>query len=318
MREIPFQRAATQHGLITTAQLRAAGFNKRQIHWAVTNGPLERLSSRLLRVAGSPETPAQRMLAAVLDAGPGSALSHTSALAWWEVPGFLLDEIHVTHTRDGVHRPARLAHHVHDVVLLPGEHIRVLEGVPVVIPARALFDIASQRNIHPKQIERAVDNAWAMRLVSGRSLHAMLDELAQRGRPGIRIMRDILCERGVDYVPPASGLESRVQQILHEAGQRPLRRQVEAGDDDAWIGRVDFADDEVPFILEVHSERFHASLLDQHVDRRRLERLDAAGFVVATVSEVDVWNRRSRLLEAVRRGRREARRRKDAGATAAA
>ena len=183
----------------------------------------------------------------------------------------------------------------------------MLGAVPVVVPARALFDVAGQRGIHPKRVERAVDNAWARRLVSGRSLRLMLDDLAQRGRPGIRVMREILRDRDPDYVPPASGLENRVVEILRQAGDRPLCRQVDAGDDQTWIGRVDFADDEVPFVLEVQSERFHASLVDQRADRERLRRLAAAGFVVATVSEVDVWWRTARVVEAVRRGRRQAR-----------
>lgn len=295
--------------MLMTSQLRAAGLSPDQVHEAIERGRLVRMSPRLLRVAGSPATTAQRVLAAVLDAGPGSALSHESALAWWDVPGFVLDTLHVTHARDGVHRPARLAHRVHDVVLLPDHHVRTLEGVPVVAPARALFDLAGQRRVHPKRVERAVDNAWAKRLVSGSSLQTMLDQLAGRGRPGIRVMREILRERGPGYVPPASGLEARVERILRAAGERPLRRQVNTGDEQTWIGRVDFADDQVPFLLEVQSERFHTSLVDQRADKQRLAKLKAAGYVVATLSETDVWYRKNNVLRAVRDGRRQASRR---------
>lgn len=304
--ELPAHLTRAQHGLVTTEQLRAAGFSPKQIRWTVDSGRAIRLSPRVLCVAAAPRTPAQRVLAAVLDAGPGSALSHTSALAWWHVPGFLLDVLHVTHARDGVHRPRRLAGHVHDVVLLPDPHVRVVDAVPVVTPVRALFDIAGLPAMSPRRVERAVDNAWARRLVSGRQLHAMLGELARRGRPGIRVMREILGERGPGYEPPASGLEARVVRILREAGDPPLRRQVDTGDDQGWIGRVDFADDELPFRLEVQSERFHGSLLDRRSDERRLSRLEAAGFVVATVSEVDVWHRSADVLAIVRRGRRQA------------
>ncbi|MGH9211490.1 MAG: hypothetical protein ACRD2C_12525, partial [Acidimicrobiales bacterium] len=140
------------------------------------------------------------------------------------MPGFTLDELHVTHTRDGVHRPRRLAHYVHDkVLLLPDHHVRVLDRIPVVTPGRALFDLAGTPGIHPLRVERAVDNAWNKRLVSGKTLHAMLRELARRGRPGIRIMREILDKRGPDYVAPASNLEARVEQILANDGQQALR-----------------------------------------------------------------------------------------------
>lgn len=308
MTSFPTELAERQHGLLTSEQLRGAGLSSDQIHWLIKRDRLSRISPRVQRVPGAPDTRAQRLLAAVLDSGPGSALSHSTALAWWGLPGFLYDEIHVTHTRDGVHRPARRADHVHDVVLLPERHIRVLEGVPVVSPARALFDIAGQNGIHPKRVERAVDNAWSDRLVSGRCLEMMLDDLAQRGRPGIRVMREIVEARGSDYIPPASGLEARVEEILRDDGQAPLCRQVNSGDDETWIGRVDFRDQLEPFILEVQSERFHASLLDQQADRDRLSQLEAAGFVVVTVSDTDVWHRKRKVADAVRHGRYTARR----------
>lgn len=307
MAVLPVALPEAQHGLITTEQLLAAGFDRNKVRWLTRSERLIRLSPRVMRLAGAPETSAQAVLAAVLDAGPGSALSHSAALAWWGLPGFQLDDPHVTHPRDGVHRTARMAHRVHDVVVLPHHHVRVLEGVPIVVPARALFDLAGQRGVHEKRVERAIDNAWAKRLVSGRSLHNMLDELGQRGRPGIRLMRKLLKERGPDYVPPASGLENRTAQILQEAGEPPLRRQANVGDETGWIGRVDFIDDVLPFILEVQSERFHSSLLDQQSDKERLARLAAAGFVVAEVTDTDVWHRKHRVVDAVRRGRHEAR-----------
>lgn len=314
--ELPVDLIRAQHGLVTTEQLREAGLNAKQIRWSVVSGRTARLSPRVLCVPAAPASAAQRLLAAVLDAGPGSAVSHTTALSWWGVPGFLLDELHVTHQRDGVHRPRRLADHVHDVVLLPGHHVRVLDAVPVVTPARALFDIAGLPTVTAARVERALDNAWARRLVSGRALHAMLRELAKRGRPGIRVMREILEERGRGYEPPASGLEGRLVQILRRSGDRPLRRQVDTGDEHEWIGRVDFADDVLPFRLEVQSERFHASVLDRRADADRLGRLKAAGFVVATVTELDVWHRPTEVVAAVRRGRRQAMARRTRGATA--
>jgi hypothetical protein len=115
-------------------------------------------------------------------------------------------------------------------------------------------------------------------------------------------MRAVLADRGPGYIPPASGLESRVVQILQRAGLPPLRRQVDSGGD-RWIGRVDFRDPALPFILEIQSERFHASLIDRQLDSERIGRLRAAGFVVREVTDIDVWTRPDRLLTAVREGR---------------
>src|SRR3546814_6635961 len=124
----------------------------------------------------------------------------------------------------------------------------------------------------------------------------MLEVMAQRGRPGIRTMRQVLATRGLDYVPPASNLEARFEQILLQAGDAPMRRQVDIGDGDRWIGRVDFRDAELPLIVEIQSERFHASLIDKQLDATRMERLRAAGFVVLEFTDQPVWHQRHHVL----------------------
>jgi hypothetical protein len=227
------------------------------------------------------------------------------------VPGNLLEPVEVVRWRHrSERRPVGGARH--EPLLLPDHHVVCLDGVRTVVPARALFDVAGSRRGGAKldwwydKVARMVDTAWAMRLVSGPTLHAMFGELAQRGRPGIAVMRAVLADRGLDYVPPASGLESRVQQVLERAGLPALRRQVDVGAD-RWIGRVDFRDPVLPFILEVQSERFHSSLIDRQLDARRIEALVAAGYVVHEVTDVDVWHRPQRLLAAVVEGRAAAR-----------
>lgn len=121
-------------------------------------------------------------------------------------------------------------------------------------------------------------------------------------------MRKVLASRGENYVPPASGLEARVAQILKDHCISPLRRQVHTGDEAGWIGRVDFRDHEPPLVVEVQSERFHASLLDQQADASRIGRLEDAGFVVVTLTDVDVWHRAAKVVKLIREARWEARR----------
>jgi very-short-patch-repair endonuclease len=305
MFELPHQVMADQHALVTTHQLREAGFDRDGRRWLVEGGQLAPVTPRVLRLLGAPQTAAQRVLAAVLDAGPGAALSHTAALAWWGVPGFTLRDLHVTHPPPGPPRRGRPPDVTTHGRELPADDVRVLDSVPVVAPARALFDLAGMRGVPPARVERAVDNAWSLRLVSGRTLRAMLDRLARPGRSGVGVMRALLAERGLDYVPPASGLEARLHDILQGRWRTSLR-QVDVGDEDGWIGRVDFADPELPFVLEVQSERFHGSLLDARADRERKARLEAAGFVVVEVADVDVWHHPDHVVEQVRRGRNEA------------
>ncbi len=309
--------AETQRGLVTAAQARELGFTKDQIDRLTDGKRWERLTSHVLRLVGSVRTAEQRATASVLDAGVGAALGGASAAAWWGIPGNKLEPFDIVRTRDRS-RTTRVGDRRHEPTLLPPSHIVTLEGLPVLVPARALFAIAGSKRRGAElpwfiaRMERMVDNAWSARLVSGRTMHEMLDEVAQRGRPGIRVMRAVLATRGLDYVPPASNLEARVIKILEDGGIPPMRRQVDIGDEDGWIGRVDLRDAELPVIIEVQSERFHSSLVDRERDELRIERLRRGGFVVVEVTEFQVWHRPREVLTAViaardtalRRGRR--------------
>ena len=70
-----------------------------------------------------------------------------------------------------------------------------------------------------------------------------------------------------------------------------MRRQVDTGDEEGWIGRVDLRDPELPLIVEVQSERFHSSQIDHQLDARRIERLERAGLVVVQVTDIQAWHR---------------------------
>jgi hypothetical protein len=303
--------AATQRSLVTVDQARALGFNRTQRARLFDARRWERVTPRVLRLVGAAITAEQRALAAVLDAGLGSAIGGASAAAWWGIPGNRLEPLHIVRARDRSRTPQR-GDLRHQPTLLPEHHTVVLEGIPTQVPARALFDIAGtqRRGVeHPwfvKRMARMVDNAWSARLVSGSTLHATLDELAQRGRPGIRVMREVLSTRGLDYVPPASNLEARVIELLADEGLPEMRRQVNVGDERGWIGRVDLRATDLPLVLEIQSERFHSSLIDKQLDAQRIERLEQAGLVVVEVTDVQVWHRRREVADAVREGRRVA------------
>lgn len=176
-------------------------------------------------------------------------------------------------------------------------------------PALALLQLAGMRSCGVGRLGRAIDAAWSDRIVSYRSLQAMHAQMSARGRAGLRVFRSLVEERGPDYVPPASNLEARVEEILARAGRRTLRRQVDTGDGEHWIGRVDFRNDLSPVILEVQSERFHTGLTARREDVARIAALRRAGFEVVEVTDVDVYHRPHIVLSAVDAARARAARR---------
>jgi hypothetical protein len=70
--------AARQHGVVTTAQLAAAGLGRRAVAHRVAHGRLVRRHRGVYQVGPSP-APLSREMAAVLACGEGAALSHQSA-----------------------------------------------------------------------------------------------------------------------------------------------------------------------------------------------------------------------------------------------
>jgi very-short-patch-repair endonuclease len=243
-------------------------------------------------------------MGAVLDAGPAAALSHHSAGGWWGLPGFPFDQLQVSRPRDVSDRPGRLSI-VHEVRHLPEHHVRVLEGIRVVVPARIPFELANI-GVHPWKVERTLDNAWSRGLANHFTYMAMLDDLAERGRTGITLLRELMLSRGPDYIPPASGLEARFNDVITKAGFPEMRRQVNVGDETTWIGRVDFLASDCPLVVEIQSERFHTALLDSAADKCRVAALRAAGFVVVELTDVDVWHRTHVVIDRIRAGRAEA------------
>ena len=134
-----------------------------------------------------------------------------------------------------------------------------------------------------------VDNAWSARLVSGVTMHGMLDEVAQRGRPGINVMRQVLAKRGPDYVPPASNLEARFDKVLTDGGLPPMRRQVNVGD--STMDRPSRLPGRGAAAHRRGAER--AVPLEPHRPAARcdrIDRLERAGFVVVELTDVEVWH----------------------------
>jgi very-short-patch-repair endonuclease len=288
--------AARQHGLAHRKQITALGLSPEAVAHLVSSGRWSWRTGTVLELVGSPPTDKQYALACVLDLAEGSALSHDSSVATWGVPGFALRPVHVVGVRERGRRSAHLAR-VHQPRIWLPHHVYEVDGIPVVSPTLALFQIAGLH--HPARVERALDNALAMGLTSPRRLHIALAQLQRRGRPGIALMRELLRVRGDDYRPPASGLEARFQRLAANIGVHELERQVDIGDDDGWIGRIDFRHRELPLLVEIDSDRFHTSLLDRASDATRDERLRRAGFVVLRFTEFQVWHRPHEVEEAL-------------------
>ncbi|MFZ4518953.1 MAG: endonuclease domain-containing protein [Microthrixaceae bacterium] len=294
--ELAVALAESSHGIVAVRDLRSAGATRHDIQQLRRSRHWEAPTPAVLRRVGSPATTGQAVAVAVLDGGPGAALSHMSSAGWWGLRGCPLFPLHIV--RLGARRRSTGGVTVHRVRALPVEWVTELEGIPVVRPelcALHLFAVC-----HYERAERLVDRLWADRLLSGSSLRRFVKAMGAMGRNGTAGVRRYLDDRPGGWVPPASGIESRMQQLCREAGIS-VRRQVDLGSDVAWSGRVDFLVDGLPLIIEVQSERHHTALTDRTADASRRAALEAAGFVVVEVWDAEVWTRPDLVVARIRR-----------------
>jgi very-short-patch-repair endonuclease len=274
------QLAAQQHSLIGREQALAHGMTRGQINSRLRSGRWEVAARGVYRIAGSVPTWEQRLMAAVLATGEGSAASRTAAAALWRLPGFPAGAVEVSQGRGPSSRnPGR---GLHDSRHLPPHQVRMVGVIPTTCPERTLLDLCGC--VHPGRAERALDNALAMDLTTIQRLGLMLAETGARGRTGTALLRRILGVRADDYVPPESELEALVEAVLRNAGVELPKRQQAVGATTAPAGRVDYLYRPAKVVIEADSRRHHSSWLDVQADHRRDLLLAAAGYRIIRVN----------------------------------
>jgi very-short-patch-repair endonuclease len=261
---------------------------------------LVRIAPRVFALGGVPLTDELLVFGGWLECGGRSALSHATAAAHWQLPGYRLRPVHAVRLRDGVFPPASLAT-VHTTRVLPDTQIVSVDGLDITTPSRTLFDLAA--HVHPNRLERLLDWTWSHRLTNWFLMNRTLLELQGRGRSGIGVMRRLLDARPAGYVPPATNLESRFQQLLRDDGQRPMDRQANVGSQSSWIGRVDFIDRARKVVVEVQSDLHHTSVSDVRDDAERRAAMVASGWTFCEVWEFEIWHRPQQALRRVRLAR---------------
>jgi very-short-patch-repair endonuclease len=290
-----FETASSQHGLLTREQLYETGFTRHRVTRWVANGRLEQLNLNVFAVGGQPPSEKRSLLAAVLETGLDASASHTTAAALWGIAGFRMVPIHVVVCRKSRHH-YRLSWQVHQFTGRVSDYQRWIDGIPVTSPALTMLHLAA--TVSKKRLERAVDNAWSLGILTGADLDDLDARLSRPGRDGLVALREVRAKRDENWTPPQSNLESRFFDLIETRTGLVFRKQAHIAGE-RWAARVDFLHEPSKTIVEVQSERYHASLTDTEADRLRRKRLEAEGYAVVEVWDNELFGAPDLILDRV-------------------
>lgn len=256
--------AAANHSLLERGALRTLGMSEDAITTRLRHGVWVPVHPGVYRVAGAPVTWGQRLHAACLAAGPGAAVSHRAAVAWWGIDGGSKGIVEIAVPRRQWPRLAGIQQ-VHRATDLLDDHVVVRDGIRLTTPMRSLVDLGAVR---PWWIvDRAYGHALGLGLATPTAMRRMLDELGRKGRSGVGVMRTVLAERG-DAVPSRGWLAAKGDRLLQRHGITGGIPEYEIWVGDRFVAKVDRAWPDVRFCVEWDGDERHLGTTAADVERQ--------------------------------------------------
>jgi very-short-patch-repair endonuclease len=249
--------ASRQLALITVPQLHVAGVGRDGVRRRRENRTLHRMFRGVYLVGHPVPLPGALELGAVLACGESTLVSHRSAAALLRLATAPVDGVEVTviargcRSRDGLR--------VHQVAALDRRDRGERNGIPVTAPARTLIDYSA--TVGAEEAERAIAEAFALRLVTEAQLRAAIDRVPHRA--GVAQVRAILGRPGGPK-RTRSGGERAMLRLVRAAGlPPPLTNHPVAG------YSADFCWPDARLIVEVDGGDFHSTRSALEYNHRR-------------------------------------------------
>jgi very-short-patch-repair endonuclease len=258
--------ADRQHGVVSRAQLLAAGQTPRVIRRAVEAGRL-RLVFRGVYAVGHVALRCEGWwMAALLACGQGAALSHrTAAMVWGLQTGPTLP-IDVTTSTDHGRRHRQIT--THRMLLAPFDAL-VRDNLRVTSPSRTIVDLAA--SLEGRALRDTVERAQDLRRFDPDDIRSTLARAPRR--PGTRRLHDLITVLAPDKDNARSHLER-----LFVALTRRARLPKPATNHEIAGRRRDFTWPDQRLVVETDGYRYHSSRQARRRDNRRDRQLTALGW----------------------------------------
>jgi len=270
--------ASRSRGVVTRAELGAAGLTRAEIEHRLATGTLSREHPGVFRVGHRAPDPLARYLAAVKACGDGAVLSGSAAAWLW---GLLKGRPQPPEISAPTERRVRGLATRHR--RLHASEVTTHRGIPITSVPLTLLDLSPLLAL--EDLARACHEAGVKHRTTPRSVRPVL---ARRlNTKGAAKLRAVLEGEPVSL----SRLESRFLALLREAGlPLPITNKVASG------RRVDCRWPEHRLTVELDSYRFHNSRHAWEADRRREREAYARGDEFRRFTYGDVFERTEALL----------------------
>lgn len=148
--------ASTQAGYFTSRQARDCGYSWALLSHHAATSRFVRARRGLYRLRDYPFSTNEEVMAAWLAAGPGTFISHESALEIFGVGDTIPDRIHITVPRSsrGSRRPRGVAVHTSEQPP-PPQDVIIRNGMRVAAPVRTIIDV-TRAGLAPDLISRVI------------------------------------------------------------------------------------------------------------------------------------------------------------------
>lgn len=169
------------------------------------------------------------------------------------------------------------------VARLPSHHVTEVAGVPATSMARTVVDLGRRATLMSAVV--LTDSALRRGCKQGDMEQVLADCRDWPGSPK--------AAAAVALASPfaESVLESVSRVVFARRGLPQPELQVNLGDADGFIGRVDFLWRDRRVVGESDGMAKYKDIVDLHAEKLRQERLECAGFTVVRWTWDDIWTR---------------------------
>jgi len=271
--------AASQHQVFSRAQARTAGLSASALSRRIASGQLVGRGTSSLHLAGVTLSYRGRLMAGLIDLGPGALVSgraagHLHGFDGFEEgpPEFLVPRRQRDRTTEGL---------VHSTSSMQALDRSVIDGLPCTSATRTVVELlggASER-----EAGNALDSATRMRLTAPAVVRRRLDQLGRQGRAGVRVFERLALAGCVE-----SALERRFVAVVRSSGLPLPLLQQRFHLPGVGIARVDFEFANYPVVVEVGGRRGYLSSSERQHQEHRRNALQVAGKTIYFFTREDV------------------------------